>query len=43
MGNIGRRGRDVVALCADESGFVSADVRRLRDRYSLVNVKLDSA
>lgn len=30
-----------VPLCADESCFVAADVRGLRDRYSLVNVKLD--
>lgn len=31
----------IVPVCADESAHVSADLDRLRDRYDLVNVKLD--
>lgn len=30
-----------IPICADESCHVAADVERLRDRYSFVNVKLD--
>ncbi len=32
-----------VPICADESCHVAADVARLRDRYDLVNIKLDKA
>jgi len=35
--------RSVARLCADESCHVAADLPRLRDRYQVVNIKLDKS
>lgn len=35
--------RPAVPLCADESCHVAADLPRLRDRYQVINIKLDKS